>query len=34
MAYAEKTTVSVAKSKADIEDMVQRAGAGTVCIRI
>ena len=28
MAYAEKTTVSVAKSKADIEDMVQRAGAG------
>lgn len=27
MSYAEKTTVSVAKSKADIEEMVQRAGA-------
>lgn len=28
MAYAEKTNVSVAKSKADIEDLIQRAGAG------
>jgi len=27
MAYAEKTTVSVAKTKADIEELVQRAGA-------
>lgn len=28
MAYAEKTSVSVSKTKADIEDMIQRAGAG------
>ena len=28
MAYAEKTSVPVAKSKADIEEMIQRAGAG------
>ncbi len=28
MAYAEKTSVSVAKTKADIEDMIQKAGAG------
>lgn len=28
MAYAEKTNVSVAKSKADIEELIQRAGAG------
>lgn len=27
MAYAEKTTVSVAKTKADIEDLIQKAGA-------
>ena len=27
MAYAEKTSVSVAKTKADIEEMVQRYGA-------
>ena len=27
MAYAEKTSVSVAKSKADIEELIQRAGA-------
>ena len=27
MSYAEKTTVSVAKSKADIEEIVQKAGA-------
>ena len=27
MAYAEKTTVSVAKTKADIEELVQKAGA-------
>ena len=28
MAYAEKTSVSIAKTKADIEELVQRAGAG------
>ena len=28
MAYAEKTSVSVAKTKADIEDLIQKAGAG------
>lgn len=28
MAYAEKTSVSVAKSKADIEELIQKAGAG------
>ena len=28
MAYAEKTTVSVAKTKADIEELIQKAGAG------
>ena len=28
MAYAEKTSISAAKSKADIEEMVQKAGAG------
>ena len=28
MAYAEKTTVSVSKTKADIEDLIQKAGAG------
>lgn len=27
MAYAEKTSVSVAKSKADIEELIQKAGA-------
>lgn len=27
MAYAEKTSVSVAKTKADIEDLIQKAGA-------
>ena len=27
MAYAEKTTVSVAKTKADIEELIIRAGA-------
>ena len=27
MAYAEKTSVSVAKTKADIEDLIQRYGA-------
>lgn len=28
MAYAEKTSVSVSKTKADIEDLIQKAGAG------
>lgn len=28
MAYAEKTSVSVAKSKADIEELIRKAGAG------
>ena len=28
MAYAEKTAVSVAKTKADIEELIQKAGAG------
>ena len=28
MAYAEKTSVSVSKTKADIEEMIQRAGTG------
>ena len=28
MAYAEKTSVSVAKTKADIEELIQKAGAG------
>lgn len=28
MAYAEKTNISVAKTKADIEELIQRAGAG------
>lgn len=28
MSYAEKTTVSVAKTKADIEQLIQKAGAG------
>lgn len=28
MAYAEKTSVSVSKTKADIEELIQRAGAG------
>lgn len=28
MAYAEKTNVTVAKSKADIEELIQKAGAG------
>lgn len=28
MAYAEKTSVSVSKTKADIEEMIQKAGAG------
>lgn len=28
MGYAEKTNVSVAKSKADIEELIQKAGAG------
>lgn len=28
MAYAENTSVSVAKSKADIENLIQKAGAG------
>lgn len=28
MAYAEKTSVSVLKTKADIEDLIQKAGAG------
>jgi hypothetical protein len=28
MAYAEKTSVSVAKTKADIEDLISKAGAG------
>lgn len=27
MAYAEKTNVSIAKSKSDIETMIQKAGA-------
>lgn len=27
MAYAEKTSVSVSRTKADIEDLVQRYGA-------
>lgn len=28
MAYAEKTSVSVSKTKADIEELIQKAGAG------
>lgn len=28
MAYAEKTSVSVSKTKADIEDLIQKEGAG------
>lgn len=28
MAYAEKTSVSVAKTKAEIEELIQKAGAG------
>lgn len=28
MAYAEKTSVSVVKTKADIEELIQKAGAG------
>lgn len=28
MAYAEKTSVSVSKTKADIEDLIEKAGAG------
>ena len=28
MAYADKTTVSVAKTKAEIEDIIQKAGVG------
>ena len=28
MAYAEKTSVSVAKTKADIENLIEKAGAG------
>lgn len=28
MAYAEKTSVSVGKTKADIEELIQKAGAG------
>lgn len=28
MGYAEKTSVSVAKTKGDIEDLIQKAGAG------
>lgn len=28
MAYAEKTSVTVAKTKADIEELVTKAGAG------
>lgn len=28
MAYAEKTSVSVSKTKADIEDLIHKAGAG------
>lgn len=28
MAYAEKTSVSIAKTKADIEELIQKAGAG------
>ena len=28
MAYAEKTSISVARTKADIEELIQKAGAG------
>ena len=27
MAYAEKTTISISRTKADIEDLIQKAGA-------
>ena len=32
MAYAEKTSVSVVKTKADIEELIQKAGAEQIHI--
>ena len=29
MSYAEKTSISVVKPKADIEELIQRAGTGS-----